>query len=63
MLKNMGTLDRILRVIGGVALLTMAVFETNLRFSHLGWLGLIPLATALTGYCPVYTLMNIRTDR
>jgi len=63
MSRNMGNLDRVFRVISGVALLAIAIFEPNLRFSYLGWLGLIPLATALFGYCPIYTLMNIRTDR
>ncbi len=56
--RNIGTLDRQLRLFIGTALVMMAIF------GPLGWWGLIgflPLVTGLTGVCPVYPLFGINT--
>lgn len=55
---NMGTADRIVRVVLGLAILSLAFVGPQ---SALGWLGLIPLATAALGSCPLYTLFGVRT--
>ena len=58
--KNVGRVDALIRVIVGLALLSMLVFvEGNLKW--LGLIGLIPLLTAAMSWCPLYTLFGIRT--
>jgi hypothetical protein len=58
MQKNIGNVDRTLRIIVGLALLALAATGT---IGPWGWIGLVPLATALAGWCPAYTLLGIRT--
>ncbi|MBI5449934.1 MAG: DUF2892 domain-containing protein [Gammaproteobacteria bacterium] len=56
--KNMGNIDRTIRIIAGVALLSLVFVGPKTLW---GWLGLIPLGTALLGWCPLYTLLGIKT--
>lgn len=59
-MRNIGSSDRIIRVIIGLGLLSLlVVLNGNARFW--GLLGLIPLITAFMGFCPLYTLFGIRT--
>ncbi len=60
MTTNMGTFDRILRVIGGLALLVWAFLGTG-EWHMLGWIGIVPLATAAIGWCPLYTIIGVST--
>lgn len=60
MAKNMGTTDKIIRVILGIALVAWAVVG-NSQYSWIGWLGVIPLATVLFGTCLLYTVFGIKT--
>ena len=55
---NVGTFDRILRVIGGLALLAWALLGTG-DWHLLGWIGLVPLATAAIGWCPLYSILGV----
>ncbi len=60
---NLGTMDRALRTVIGLYLLA---FATGFGFqptgvSWLGWLGLVPLATAIVGFCPLYRLLGLTT--
>jgi len=57
MKRNIGTTDRIIRVIGGLAILAAGL----LFGSWWGLIGLLPLGTAAAGYCPVYALLKINT--
>jgi hypothetical protein len=59
---NMGTLDRLLRVVVGVALLAWALLGTG-GWHMLGWIGIVPLATAAIGWCPLYTLIGASTKK
>lgn len=60
MTRNIGTVDRIIRlVIGAVILGLYGALQPPLRYFTL--LGLIPLGTAITGNCPLYTLLGIST--
>jgi hypothetical protein len=59
---NMGTIDRALRVIGGLALLAWALLGTG-DWHMLGWIGIVPLATAAIGWCPLYTLIGTSTKK
>ena len=58
MTKNIGSLDRILRVVVGLVLIALAA--TNV-VSWWGYLGFIPLATAAIGWCPPYALFGWST--
>ena len=58
MKRNLGTLDRALRIVIGVALI--AATATG-QIGWWGWLGIIPLATALIGSCALYSLLGINT--
>ena len=55
---NEGTVDRVLRVLVGLAVLSLVFIGPKTPFA---WLGLVPLLTGLVGYCPVYALLGIRT--
>ena len=58
MKANVGGMDRILRVVGGVALTLLAVTGT---VGAWGYLGLIVLATGVFRFCGAYTLLGINT--
>lgn len=58
--RNMGTIDRVLRGMFGVGVLAWALLG-NQELHWLGWLGVIPLGTALFGFCPLYRLLGVNT--
>lgn len=60
---NEGTLDRVLRVIVGAALLIWFFYDTNTAgFWHYAKLiGIVPLVTGLVGTCPIYALLGVTT--
>lgn len=58
MKTNEGTLDRLLRILAGAALVALAIVGPK---TQLGWLGLIPLLTGLIGYCPIYQIFGLST--
>ena len=58
MSTNMGTLDRVIRVIVGLGLLAIAFVGPQTPW---GYIGIIPLVTALIGYCPAYRLIGFNT--
>jgi len=58
MQKNVGNLDRTLRIVAGIALIALAA--TGI-IGAWGYVGAVPLATALMGWCPAYTLFGIKT--
>lgn len=58
MAKNEGTLDRVLRVVVGLVLLSLVFVGPQTAW---GWIGLVPLITGLVGICPVYSILGIRT--
>lgn len=59
---NVGLVDRIIRAIIGVALIIGYFIWPDLSYSWAFWLGLIPLATAIVGWCPAYRLVGWSTD-
>lgn len=62
MTANVGTIDRVLRVLVGLGLLSLLVLlDGNARW--LGLVGLVPLLTAGLRFCPLYTLLGVRTCR
>ena len=56
--RNVGTIDRTLRVIVGIILIAMVFFGPQTSW---GWIGLVPLITGIIGSCPAYRLFGLRT--
>ncbi|MCQ4347098.1 DUF2892 domain-containing protein [Pseudomonas stutzeri] len=57
MQKNVGGIDKIARILVGIALIVWALAGGPVW----AWIGVLPLATGLLGWCPAYTLLGIRT--
>ena len=55
---NVGAVDRALRIVLGVALLSLTMLGPQTAW---GYLGLIPLMTGLVGFCPLYRLLGMST--
>jgi len=60
MKKNVGNVDRVIRVILGIVLLALVVVA-DAPWRWVGLIGVIPLLTAFVGVCPLYSLLGIRT--
>lgn len=58
MTRNVGGIDRIIRIVIGAALIVGAITGT---LGAWGWIGLVPLATGLIGWCPPYAIFGINT--
>ncbi len=58
MTQNIGKIDRLVRIIVGLAILSLVFVGPKTMW---GLLGLIPLGTALIGWCPPYALLGINT--
>lgn len=56
--KNVGSIDRALRIILGLGLISLVFVGPQTPW---GWIGIVPIATALLGWCPAYTLFGIKT--
>jgi|TARA_R100001143_G_scaffold58994_1_gene57345 hypothetical protein len=54
-MKNVGGVDRALRIVVGLALIIAALAQ---YIGPWGWIGVIPLATGLIGMCPLYKLFG-----
>lgn len=55
---NVGGIDKIARISVGAALLGLAATGT---VGAWGWIGIVPLATGLMGWCPLYPLLGLNT--
>jgi hypothetical protein len=62
-MSNVGSVDRIVRIVVGVVLIAYAIpigfHQTGWNWT--GWIGVVPLLTAIFGYCPAYSLFGIST--
>ncbi|ABQ35769.1 MAG: DUF2892 domain-containing protein [Bradyrhizobium sp.] len=58
MTQNIGKIDRLIRIIVGLAILSLTIIGPQTLW---GLLGLIPLGTALIGWCPPYAMLGINT--
>ena len=56
--RNEGTVDRVVRVVLGVGLLSLIFVGPQ---TLLGLFGLVPLLTGIAGSCPLYTLLGLST--
>jgi hypothetical protein len=57
-MKNVGGIDRGLRIVAGLVLVALAATQT---LGVWAWIGVIPLATGLIGWCPAYMPFGIKT--
>jgi hypothetical protein len=57
-MTNEGKVDRIIRVVIGLGLLSMVFVGPQTPW---GWIGVVPLATGVLGFCPLYRLAGINT--
>ncbi len=55
---NVGTIDRALRAIVGLVLIALVFVGPQTAW---GWIGLVPLLTAVVGFCPAYTLFGVKS--
>ena len=58
MKQNVGSIDRALRAIVGIGLISLVFIGPQTVW---GWIGVVPLATAIIGWCPPYALLGIST--
>lgn len=58
MTKNIHNVERAVRIIIGLIAVSLVFIGPQ---SNWGWLGLVPLATGLTGWCPPYSMLGIST--
>jgi len=59
--KNVGTIDRVVRVVVGLALILGFFLNTGATYSWLYLIGIVPLATGLFGTCGLYSMIGINT--
>lgn len=57
---NVGSADKAIRIVIGLALLSL-LFLLDGRARWFGLIGLVPLLTAFAGFCPLYTLFGLST--
>jgi hypothetical protein len=58
MTPNIGTIDRSIRVVAGLALIVLAALG---KVGVWGYIGIVPLATGLFRFCPAYRLIGLTT--
>lgn len=58
MKANVGGIDRILRIVAGLALIGLTLAG---QIGAWGWLGVVPLATGAMRFCPFYPLLGLST--
>ncbi|SEO89405.1 YgaP family membrane protein [Aquisalimonas asiatica] len=56
--RNMGTVDRAIRAVVGLVLISLVFLGPQTAW---GWIGVIPLATAAMGFCPAYSPLGLST--
>lgn len=58
MTRNVGGIDKVLRIAVGILLIVLALTGT---IGAWGWIGVVPLATGLFNFCPAYKLLGMNT--
>ena len=60
MIKNVGQIDRSIRIAIGLLLISLVFIGPQTPW---GWIGIIPLVTAFVGFCPAYRTFGINTTK
>lgn len=58
MKTNVGGIDKILRIVAGLALIALAIAGIGSPWT---WIGVVPLLTGIVGFCPVYPILGLST--
>jgi len=58
MTANVGGIDKILRIVAGLVLITLAILGIGAPWT---WIGIVPLVTGALGWRPAYSLLGVRT--
>ena len=58
MIRNVGAVDRAIRLVAGIVLLALVFVGPQTRW---GYIGLVLIATAAVGYCPLYQILGVST--
>ena len=58
MTKNIGGTDRIIRILIGLGLISLVFVGPQTPW---GWIGVLPLLSAIAGFCPAYRLIGMNT--
>ena len=61
MSRNVGAMDRVIRIVIGLALLASFFIDSDASYRWLYLLGILPLATGLLGVCGLYALVGVNT--
>jgi hypothetical protein len=63
MTTNVGMADRIVRIVIGIALIAFALnyFYPDTGYNWIGWIGVVPIVTAVFGTCPLYSVIGMST--
>ncbi len=63
MTRNIGNIDRAIRIVVGLALIAFAIpiGFPEVGWNWVGWIGVVPLLTGLVGNCPAYSLIGLST--
>ena len=60
MQQNVGGIDKVIRIVVGLVLISLVFMGPKTQW---GWIGLIPLATALINFCPLYPLIGFSSRK
>ncbi len=62
-MSNVGGIDRIIRIIAGLFLISLVFVGDQIIGQNVvwGWIGFVPLATGIFKFCPAYTLLGFKT--
>jgi hypothetical protein len=62
-MANVGTIDRILRIVVGLFLISLVFIGDRIIGQNVvwGWIGIVPLATGIFRFCPAYKIFGIKT--
>jgi len=57
-MSNVGGIDRVLRILVGLALISLVFIGPKVIW---GWIGIVPLLTGIFKFCPAYKLIGVNT--
>jgi hypothetical protein len=63
MTMNVGTVDRVVRLVIGIVLIMFAFgyIAPGTGWNWVGWIGIVPILTAIFSTCPAYSLLGLST--